>query len=147
MECKEETESFCRSPLAQRPWVDQSESFFKKGSLMGIDSVFGCCFPFSIPCFVLIYPQPNPLDLRPTGKQLSLHKPGQHCRLSICEYWLSWTNTVSEQEIPITILSLKRGPCLHELGRAQLLFCKQCHDISSEISCFRSNAYHAGNYY
>ena len=40
----------------------------------------------------------------------------QHCRLSICEYWLSWTNTVSvsvsEQKIPITILILKRGPCL-----------------------------------
>ena len=34
----------------------------------------------------------------------------QHCRLSICEYWLSWTNT--EQKIPITILILKRGPCL-----------------------------------
>ena len=36
----------------------------------------------------------------------------QHCRLSICENWLSWTNTVSEQKIPITILILKRGPCL-----------------------------------
>ena len=36
----------------------------------------------------------------------------QHCRLSICENWLSWTNTVSEQKIQITILILKRGPCL-----------------------------------
>ena len=38
----------------------------------------------------------------------------QHCRLSICENWLSWTNTVSvsERKIPITILILKRGPCL-----------------------------------
>ena len=36
----------------------------------------------------------------------------QHCRLSICEYWLSWTNTVSEQKIPITIIILKRRPCL-----------------------------------
>ena len=38
----------------------------------------------------------------------------QHCRLRICEYWLSWTNTVSvsEQKIPITILILERGPCL-----------------------------------
>ena len=36
----------------------------------------------------------------------------QHCRLSICEYWLSLTNTVSEQKITITILILKRGPCL-----------------------------------
>ena len=36
----------------------------------------------------------------------------RHCRLSICEYWLSWTNTVSEQKIPISILILKRGPCL-----------------------------------
>ena len=35
----------------------------------------------------------------------------QHCRLSVCEYWLSWTNT-AEQTIPITILILKRGPCL-----------------------------------
>ena len=26
---------------------------------------------------------------------------------SICEYWLSWTNTVLEQKIPITILILK----------------------------------------
>ena len=36
----------------------------------------------------------------------------QYCRLSICEYWLSWTNTVSEQNIPLAILTLKRGPCL-----------------------------------
>ena len=36
----------------------------------------------------------------------------QHCRLNICEYWLSWTNTVSVQKIPINILILKRGPCL-----------------------------------
>ena len=36
----------------------------------------------------------------------------QHCRLSICEYWFSWTNTASEQKILITILTLKRGPCL-----------------------------------
>ena len=35
-----------------------------------------------------------------------------HCSLSICDYRLSWTNTVSEQKIPITILILKRGPCL-----------------------------------
>ena len=43
----------------------------------------------------------------------------QHCRLSTCENWLSWTNTntVSEQKIPITILILKRGPCL---GRIQV---------------------------
>ena len=33
----------------------------------------------------------------------------QHCHLSICEYWWSWTNTVSEQKI---ILILKRGPFL-----------------------------------
>ena len=33
----------------------------------------------------------------------------QHCRLSICEYWLIWT--VSEQKISITILILKQGPC------------------------------------
>ena len=38
----------------------------------------------------------------------------QHCRLSICEYWLSLTNTVSveDQKIPITTLILKQGPCL-----------------------------------
>ena len=24
----------------------------------------------------------------------------QHCRLSICEYWLSWTNTVSQYQNP-----------------------------------------------
>ena len=41
--------------------------------------------------------------------------PRQHCRLSICENWLSWT--VSEQKIPITILILKRGPCLVKLRR------------------------------
>ena len=42
----------------------------------------------------------------------------QHCRLSICENWLSWTNTVSvsEQKIPITILILKQGPCLGDQG-------------------------------
>ena len=40
----------------------------------------------------------------------------QHCRLSICENWLSWTSTVSEQKIPITILILKRGPCLDLVG-------------------------------
>ena len=104
MECKEETESFCGSPLAQRPRVDKSESFFLKRNF---DSVFGCCFPFSIPCFVLIYPQPNPLDLGPAGKQLSLRK----------------------------------------LGTAQLLFHKQCHDITSDILFFMSNAYQTGNYY
>ena len=37
---------------------------------------------------------------------------GQYCLLSICEYCLSWTNTTSEQKIPKTILTLKRGPCL-----------------------------------
>ena len=44
---------------------------------------------------------------------LCTHFFRQHCRLSICENWLSWTNTVSEQKIPITILILKLGPCLH----------------------------------
>ena len=33
-----------------------------------------------------------------------------------CDYWLSLTNTVSEQKIPITILILKRGPCLWYIG-------------------------------
>ena len=35
----------------------------------------------------------------------------QHCRLSICEYWLSFTNTDSESEakIQITLLKLRRG--------------------------------------
>ena len=38
---------------------------------------------------------------------------GQHCcPVCICDYCLSWTNTASEQKIPITILTLKRGPCL-----------------------------------
>ena len=30
----------------------------------------------------------------------------EHCRLSICEYWLSWTNTVSAAKIQITFLIL-----------------------------------------
>ena len=46
-------------------------------------------------------------------KRLTWGLGRQHCRLSICEYWLSWTNTVSEQKIPISILILKRRPCLH----------------------------------
>ena len=33
----------------------------------------------------------------------------QYCRLSICEYWLSFTNTVSEAKIQITLLILRRG--------------------------------------
>ena len=33
----------------------------------------------------------------------------QHCRLSICDYRLSWTNTVSEAKIQITLLILRRG--------------------------------------
>ena len=37
---------------------------------------------------------------------------GQHCLLSICDYCLSWTNTTSEQKIPIINLNLNRGPCL-----------------------------------
>ena len=40
-----------------------------------------------------------------------------HLRLdsiAVSVYWLSWTNTVSEQKIPITILILKRGPCLYK---------------------------------
>ena len=32
--------------------------------------------------------------------------PRQHCRLSICEYWLSWTNIASEAKIQITLLIL-----------------------------------------
>ena len=53
----------------------------------------------------------------------------QHCRHNIREYWLSWTNTVSEQKIPITILILKQGPCLGCLwlsftGHSQELSCK-----------------------
>ena len=31
----------------------------------------------------------------------------QHCRLSICEYWLSWTITVSKQTFLLLILILK----------------------------------------
>ena len=31
----------------------------------------------------------------------------QHCRLSICDYWWSWTNT--EAKIQITLLILRRG--------------------------------------
>ena len=34
----------------------------------------------------------------------------QHCRLSICEYWLGWTNTVSEAKIQITLLILNGDP-------------------------------------
>ena len=37
------------------------------------------------------------------------YRPRQHCRLSICDYWLSWTNTVSEAKIQITLLILRRG--------------------------------------
>ena len=44
----------------------------------------------------------------------------QHRRLSICKYWLSWTNTASEQKIPITILILK----LHCLWRSYFALCK-----------------------
>ena len=32
-----------------------------------------------------------------------------HCSLSICDYRLSWTNTVSEAKIQITLLILRRG--------------------------------------
>ena len=47
----------------------------------------------------------------------------QHCRLSICENWLSWTNTVSvsEQKIPITILIMKRGPCLATSSQSEVM--------------------------
>ena len=34
------------------------------------------------------------------------------CTSHFCEYWLSWTNTISEQNISETILILKWGPCL-----------------------------------
>ena len=34
----------------------------------------------------------------------------QHCRLSICDYRLSWTNTVSEAKIQITLLILNGNP-------------------------------------
>ena len=41
-------------------------------------------------------------------------KGRQHCRLSICEYWSSWTNTVSvsvsEAKIQITLLILNGDP-------------------------------------
>ena len=40
-----------------------------------------------------------------TGDHIGL-PTRQHCRLSICEYWLSWTNTVSEAKIQITLLLL-----------------------------------------
>ena len=38
------------------------------------------------------------------------YRPRQHCRLSICDYWLSWTNTVSEAKIQITLLILNGDP-------------------------------------
>ena len=34
---------------------------------------------------------------------------GFNCRLSICDYWLSWTNTVLEAKIQATLLILRRG--------------------------------------
>ena len=45
-----------------------------------------------------------------TGAHIGL-PTRQHCRLSICEYWLSWTNTVSEAKIQITLL-IRNGDCL-----------------------------------
>ena len=40
---------------------------------------------------------------------ISADQPRQHCRLSICEYLLSLTNTVSEAKIQITLLILRPG--------------------------------------
>ena len=59
-------------------------------------------------------------SVRPPHRQ-RVGRCRQHCRLSICENWLSWTNTVSvsEQKIPITILILKRGPCLEKHSKGK----------------------------
>ena len=54
----------------------------------------------------------NYFHVMTTDDDKKTFKSRHHCRLSNCEYWLSWTNTVSEQKIPITILILKLGPCL-----------------------------------
>ena len=43
-------------------------------------------------------------------KRLTWGLGRQHCRLSICEYWLSWTNTVSEAKVQITLLILNGDP-------------------------------------
>ena len=47
--------------------------------------------------------------VHPSGLGRTLHTVRQHCRLSICEYWLSLTNTVTEAKIQMTLLILRRG--------------------------------------
>ena len=43
-----------------------------------------------------------------------------HCSLSICDYRLSWTNSVSEAKIQITLLILRRGA----LSNYDMLYCQ-----------------------
>ena len=65
------------------------------------------------------------LDIVDCNVKPGENKSRQHCRLSICEYWQSLTNTVntvSVQKIPVTILIPKQGPCQNKSPVVQGVF-------------------------
>ena len=76
------------------------------------ENLIPCLFFHQKEAFLLGQEQRNDTKIQNTNFGLCFMEVlwiRQHCRLSICEYWLSWT--VSEQKMQITFLILKQGLC------------------------------------